>query len=282
MKGIYKAIFILQALTLMVFAAGTLSAQTYAGYLKPTSVGLKGVDSLYVTITVPQGEDGNAEMSVLTAGNPKASVKPQTKFTGKGYYSTPWMAGVKTNLLADLISVPYAGVEVQLAGRFSLDLSGWYGQWNVFYPYEGTKLYGLAPEFRWWIGKGQTMKKGHFLGLHGMAAWYTLQWKDKWDGSKVIYQNGTDSLYDTGSTTPAWSCGLTYGYSLPLDKEGRLGLEFYVGMGYSRYQQKCIYPNPDPEGMAFITHEVKDRVGITKVGINLAYRFSLRRVKEMQ
>ena len=270
MKGKYKAIFILQALVFMGLAMDTLSAQTYSGYLKATGEGLKGVDSLYVTITVPQKQDVT---SVKVSPE-----KPKRDYTGKGYYTTPWMAGVKTNLLADLISIPYAGVEVQLAEEFSLDISGWFSQWNIFYPNEQTSIYGAAPEVRWWFGNSQTMKKGHFLGLHGMVAWYTLEWKDRY-GSKVIYQNGTNNLNDTGSTTPAWSCGVTYGYSLPLDRKGRLGLEFFVGAGYSHYQQKCIYPQE--EGVAKITHEVKDRVGVTKIGVNLTYRFSLRRVREM-
>lgn len=273
MKGFFKAIATFQLLVLMGLAAGTLSAQTYSGYLRATGEGLEGVDSLYVTITVPQ--QGNLVGEIPE----KASValRPQQQYTGRAYYATPWMASVKTNLLADLISIPYAGVEIQIAKNFSMDFSGWFGQWNVFYPNEQTKLYGAAPEFRWWFGKSQTMRRGHFLGLHGMAAWYTLEWKDK-AGNRVIYQNGTASLDDTGSTTPAWSCGLTYGYSLPLDKKGRLGLEFYVGLGYSRYQQKRIYPNP--VGTSFAIHEVKQRVGVTKAGVNLSYRFSLRRVKE--
>ncbi len=279
MKGIYKAIFILQALFLMGFTADILSAQTYSGYLKATGEGLKGVDSLYVTITVPEMSSGfTGGQTKVTVENKSASERPKHVYTGKGYYTTPWMAAVKTNLLADLISIPYAGVEVQLAEDFSLDISGWFSQWNIFYPNEETSLYGAAPEVRWWFGNSQTMKKGHFLGLHGMVAWYTLEWKDR-AGDRVIYQNGTQDLNDAGSTTPAWSCGVTYGYSLPLDRKGRLGLEFYVGAGYSRYQQKCIYPLK--EGAAQLVHEVKDRVGITKIGLNLAYRFSLRPVREV-
>ena len=270
MKGIYKAICILQSLIFIGLAADTLSAQTYSGFLKATGEGLKGVDSLYVTITVPQQGD-RVQANISTEPLKRT-------YTGKGYYVTPWMAGVKTNFLSDLISIPYLGVEVQLANKFSLDISGWFSMWNIFYPSEDTKMYGAAPEFRWWFGNGQTMKKGHFLGLHGMAAWYTLEWMDRF-GDRVIYQNGTADLKDTGSATPAWSCGVTYGYSYPLDRKGRLGLEFYAGVGYSRYQQKCIYPRMG--STAIITHEVKSRVGITKIGVNLAYRFSLRPVKEM-
>lgn len=250
-------------------SAGRLSAQTYAGYLKITGENTSGPDSLYVTITVPEsGSAGNLSMAAS-----EKTARPSAAYDHKPYYATPWMAGVKTNLLSDLISIPYAGIEVQLARRLSLDLSGWYGRWNVFCPDPQTNLYGAAPELRLWFGD-EMMRKGHFVGLHGMAAWYTLRWKAK-DGTEVIFQNGTADLDDAGSTTPAWSCGVTYGYSLPLDSKGRLGLEFYIGMGYSRYQQKRIVP----EDKSY-SHQVRSQVGITKVGVNLAYRFSLRRVKE--
>ena len=66
--------------------------------------------------------------------------------------------------------------------------------------------------------------------------------------------------------------------ALPLDKKERLALEFFVGVGYSHYQQKCIYPKSS--GSTSLSHEVKDRVGVTKAGVNLAYRFSLRPVRE--
>ena len=268
MKGSVNKIAALVALALMGLISGSLSAQTYTGYLKPVDSGLKGVDSLHITIELCQS--GERISSVGLSGQDLG------KFGTRGYYSTPWMASVKTNLLSDIISIPYAGVEVQLAKKLSLDLSGWFSKWNAFYPDEQTMLYGAAPELRWWIGD-QTMKKGHFVGLHGMVAWYTFAWRDG-DGNKVIYQNGKSSLKDTGSTTPAWSCGATYGYALPLDKKGRLGFEFYLGLGYSRYQQKCITTLPD--GKVNYIHEDRDRVGVTKVGVSLAYRFSLRRYKE--
>lgn len=279
MKGIIKRIFIPLFLSLAGIFAGGISAQTYSGYLKATGEGLEGIDSLYVTITVPESGrkvDLYGDLSVAPAARKTFSAeKPQ--YVGKGYYATPWMAGIKTNLVSDLLSIPYAGLEIQIARKLSLDLSGWYSRWNIFYPNEQTRIYGGAPELRWWVGNGKTMNKGHFVGLHGMAAWYTLEWRDE-EGNKVIYQNGKDDRFDAGSTTPAWSCGVTYGYSLPLDKKGRLGFEFFIGLGYSSYQQKRIYSIPD--GGSYFRHEVKSQIGITKVGVNLAYRFSLRRYKE--
>lgn len=256
--------------------SGRLSAQTYSGYLRIIEGDSTGPDSLYVTITVPgsgQTVDLYGDLSMIAAAE-KASRKSASdeKYSHRPYYSTPWMAGIKTNLVSDLISIPYAGVEIQLARKLSLDLNGWYSKWNIFYPNPQTRIYGGAPELRLWLGE-EMMKKGHFIGLHGMAAWYTLEWKDK-DGTNVIFQNGKDDYRDAGSTTPAWSCGVTYGYSLPLDRKGRLGFEFYIGLGYSYYQQKRIVPEDK-----IYSHQVNSQVGITKAGVNLAYRFSLRRVK---
>lgn len=244
MKGFLKLIVALQVLAIMGMSAGNLSAQN----LRSRS-----------------GQDTDRSVALSNE-----------KYNGRGYYATPWMAGVKVNMLPFLISVPYAGVEVQLADKLSLDLSGWYGKWNVFHYNDQTNLYGGAPEIRWWLGD-QPMRKGHFVGLHGMAAWYTLEWRTK-DGNTVIYQNGSADQNDSGSLNPAWSCGFTYGYSLPLDKKGRLGFEFYVGLGYYSYQQKSIETLPN--GRFNYQHQVRDGIGITKIGANLAYRFSLRRYKE--
>lgn len=258
-----KRIFTFILVIILSVCAGTSFAQTYTGFLKYDGEGGVCPDTLLVTITVPV----SAEPSDI-------SNKYDREYSKRPYYATPWMAGIKTNLLSDLISIPYAGVELQLSRKISLDLSGWFSKWNAFYPNKQTSLYGGAPELRFWFGD-EIMKRGHFIGLSGMAAWYTMEWEDK--GEVVIYQNGTADILDSGSMTPAWSCGLTYGYSLPLDRTGRLGMEFYIGYGYSHYDQKRIALLSD--GTTVFTHEQNDHLGITKVGVNLAYRFSLRRVK---
>ena len=50
-----------------------------------------------------------------------------------------------------------------------------------------------------------------------------------------------------------------------------------LAYGYYNYKQKCI---PVGEDKRDYRPEVKDGIGITKVGVSLAYRFSLRRYKE--
>ena len=285
----------------------TAVAQTYSGYLKVDDVNGNGPDSLYVTITVPEmsyrtrtiyivdtvyvekgsqkhrygrGEHWSSRPDVPQYRNYQGAVTSTKEVSGrrkhKGYYTSPWMIGVKTNLLSDAVAIPSLGFEVQLYDNLSFDLGGWWSKWNIFHPNRQTRIYGAAPEVRWWFGE-EMMRRGHFVGLHGMVAWYTLAWKGK-DGTTAIYQNGLNDVMDVGSTSPSWSCGVTYGYSLPLDKTGKLGLEFYAGLGYQSYQYKRIIAAED--GSNSFTHHIRHQFGLTKVGANLTYRFSLRRYKE--
>lgn len=252
---------------------GTSAAQTYSGYLKLDDESLKGPDSLLVTITIPK--DAYVRDTVILSRSEIRDMRKAGTYSPKPYYATPWMMGFKTNILSDAIAIPYAGVELQLTEHLSLDISGWYSRWNIFYPNRQTNIYGAAPELRWWFG-GRAMTKGYYVGLHANLAWYTLEWRDS-EGKKIIYQNGIDVVRDPGTKYPAWSCGLTYGYSHPLDRKGHWNMEYYVGLGYASYQQKRIYP---VEGDTYYKHEVNSYIGITKVGINLTYRFSLRRMKQ--
>lgn len=301
-----KAILIFLMSVMAFCGMRSAVAQTYSGYLKIDDINGKGPDSLHVTITVPemsyktrtiyvvdtvyvdrsaQGQSYSRDVrkpqrpqrpQYERPERPVRQLKAQASHNQyKSYYSTPWMFGVKTNLISDLIAIPYAGFEVQLYDNISLDLNGWLSKWNIFYPNKQTRIYGAAPEVRWWFGE-EMMRRGHFVGLHGMVAWYTLEWRDT-DGTTVIFQNGLNDPKDAGSKSPSWSCGVTYGYSLPLDRTGNLGLEFYVGLGYISYRHKRIFPSED--GWSYYTHHAHDQVGITKVGANLTYRFSLRRVR---
>ncbi len=256
---------------LMAMASWTAEAQVYSGYLKLDGDSYKGPDSVHVSITLPK-DTYVRDTVFITNGEARAMRKARE---GRLYYATPWKMALKTNLLSDVIAVPYGGVEVQIAPMMSFNLEGWYTPLNIFHPNKQTKVYGGAPEFRWWFG-GAAMSKGYFVGLHANVAWYTLEWVDD-EGNRVIYQNGIDELYDPGTKYPAWSAGLTYGYLLPLNRKGSWNLEFYMGIGYADYQQKRIYPVEN--GGSYYKHEDNSYFGITKVGIDLTYSFSLRRVK---
>lgn len=193
-------------------------------------------------------------------------------------WDTPWMMGFKTNLISDAMLVPSLGVEIQLARKLSLDIQGWLTDHNVFVPSDkDASAYGFSPELRWWLSD-DLMKRGFFLGLHGTCMWYTLQWKDG-----LLYQNGPENVWngiyhDAGNSTPAWSAGVTGGYSLGLGRKANWGLEFVVGVGYGNYKQNVAEKVQD--SWRLVEHQNKPHFGITRAGINLTYRFSVRKVNE--
>lgn len=217
-----------------------------------------------------------SEVTEVEARPKVREYKPRT-VREKKYWDTPWMLGLKTNLAGDAILVPNLGVEVQLGQSLSLDLQGWFTDRNIFNPDDQhTNFYGLAPELRWWI-KGNTMRKGSFVGLHARCAWYTLQWKDG-----LLYQNGPEDIWEgnyhnSGNLHPAWSAGLTYGYSLGLGRKANWGLEFVIGLGYARYQHNTAAFNGTM--WELVEHQDNHHFGITRAAVNLTYRFSVRRVK---
>lgn len=191
-------------------------------------------------------------------------------------HDTPWMMAFKTNLLSDAMAIPSLGMEIQLAERMSLDLQGWYTGTNMFCREDvNTNVYGFTPELRWWTGN-RAMRKGTFVGVHARVAWYTLQWTDGF-----LYQNGADGSHiaDAGSSSPAWSVGFTYGYSMALDKKDRWGLELLLGLGYGKYSQNVGEWNEADQMWNFVEHQDNTHIGITRASINLTYRFSVRKVK---
>lgn len=190
-------------------------------------------------------------------------------------WDTPWLIGLKTNLIADAMVIPSFGLEFQIGKKLSLDLQGWYTNYNVFCKGDpNTNVYGFTPEIRWW-SKGAAMERGSFFGVHARTAWYTMQWRDGY-----LYQNGAEDQYDSdaGNVAPAWSIGLTYGYSFALDRKAHWGLELVLGIGYGTYRQNLGRLNEEDNTWYIHEHQDNTHIGITRAGVNLTYRFSVRRV----
>ena len=191
-------------------------------------------------------------------------------------WDTPYMIGIKTNLIADAMAIPLAGLEFQLGKHGSFDLQGWYTDYNIFCRTdENAHVYGVSPEFRWWV-KDRAMERGSFFGIHGNVAWYTLQWTDGF-----LYQNGGKDQYskNAGNSSPAWSVGITYGYCFALDRKAHWGLELLLGVGYGSYEHNRGLWNEAEKQWEIYDHSLNPHIGITKAGINLTYRFSARKVK---
>lgn len=179
------------------------------------------------------------------------------------FWLTPNIMAIKTNLLSDAMAIPSLGLEVQIYKGLSLDVSGSYGFYNIFNKAESDmSSWHVSPELRYWFGE-HPLQKGHFIGLHGNVSNYSLEWRDG-----VVYQNVPGH--------EAWSAGFTYGACARMGKKSHWGLEFVIGVGYGRYYQNIGTMEP---GKFVINEEIgpqlQEHFGLTKLAVNLVYRFSV-------
>ena len=248
------------------------------------------IDTVYIRDTVVIVKE------VVYMGQPAATqktsaisiIKEPRNYELKG----SWYAAVKTDVATDILAVPQLGVEVQLSEKLSLDLMGWFSQWTYINPCDEYKVYGFRPELRYWVNGA--MSKGLFFGLHANVAWYTMMSNktDFYQNASLCtdtecskshfyqytYQNSEGvNVTNLYHDTPAWSAGLTAGYSLSLDKSDRWAVEFVAGVGYAHYEQNW-YQKSSPWSLKSVeAPQVKDYFGITRAGVNLSYRFPVRK-----
>ena len=77
---------------------------------------------------------------------------------------------VKTNLLSDAFYNPNIGVEVGLAPKWSLDVSGQANFWDLSHG-RRWKHWAVQPEIRYWFCEAMG---GHFLGAHLLGGQYNI------------------------------------------------------------------------------------------------------------
>lgn len=69
-----------------------------------------------------------------------------------GTYQTVWgqNVAVKTNLLSDAILSPNLGIEIGLAPKWTLDVTGQFNGWNLSHDRK-WKHWAIQPEARYWL-----------------------------------------------------------------------------------------------------------------------------------
>ena len=222
-------------------------------------------DTVYVRDTVVVFKEQAVTAPVVTKEQAYEEYRAESMKKRHIDWLRPNVMAVKTNLLSDAMAVPSLGLEFQLVKGLSLDLSGSYGFYNLFnVNRRDMQVCYASPELRWWFGENP-LQKGSFIGLHGNVGMYTLEWRDG-----IAYRNSLDDL--------AWSAGFTYGAVACLDRKAHWGLEFVIGVGYGRYLQNVGLFATDGEFMPDVEAgpQFKEHFGITKLAVNLVYRFSLR------
>lgn len=180
---------------------------------------------------------------------------------GFAQYGVAQKVAVKTNLLYDAALSPNAGVEIGLAPKWTLDVSGQFNAWTV----RGRrwKHWAVQPEARYWFCDRFA---GHFVGVHGHGGQYNV---GGFNGR--LHFLGTDLRKLAGSRYQGWfiGAGVSYGYAWILNQHWNLEAEIGVGYSYTRFDRfRCA-------GCGKKVEEDKPHhyVGPTKAAINIVYLF---------
>lgn len=202
----------------------------------PEPAGERSSESEPVTAIVPE-----PEQPVVTESQVVKSVEPD---------APRYRWAVKTNVAYLAATVANLGVEYSFGRHYSVDLPVIYSPYTVARDYR-LRFLAIQPEFRYWLGSPM---KGHFFGAHLNIGAFNIS-VDK----KNRYQS-PDGFY---------GMGLSYGYALPFARHW--GAEFSVGAGYVHTKYDVYYNIPN--GARYEKGTPYNYWGLTKVGVNLVYRF---------
>lgn len=168
---------------------------------------------------------------------------------------------LKTNLLYDVAASPSLGVEVGLAPRWTLDISGNVTAWKV--KNHSWKQWMAVPEARYWFCE---RFQGHFVGVHAIGGQFNF---GNIDHLPNFLNNRLSALKDRRRQGWGVGAGVSYGYSWILAKHWNIEAEIGIGWMYTRYDE---YPCAEC-GDKIRDNAVHNYVGPTKAAVNLIYVF---------
>lgn len=169
---------------------------------------------------------------------------------------------IKSNILYDLTATISAGIEVGLAPRWSIDVSGNFNAWTMKND-RRWKHYLVQPEVRYWLCD---RFMGHFVALHLHGGQYNF------GGIKnSINFLGTNLSNLTTHRYQGWlaGAGVGYGYAFVLGRHWNLELEAGIGYAYTVFDEfECAGC-----GRKVNTDLNHHYFGPTKLAVNFVYLF---------
>ena len=169
---------------------------------------------------------------------------------------------IKSNILYDLTATISAGIEVGLAPRWSIDVSGNFNAWTMKND-RCWKHYLVQPEVRYWLCD---RFMGHFVALHLHGGQYNF------GGIKnSINFLGTNLSNLTTHRYQGWlaGAGVGYGYAFVLGRHWNLELEAGIGYAYTVFDEfECAGC-----GRKVNTDLNHHYFGPTKLAVNFVYLF---------
>ncbi|MCD7721495.1 MAG: DUF3575 domain-containing protein [Prevotellaceae bacterium] len=169
---------------------------------------------------------------------------------------------LKTNLLYDATATVNAGVEIGLAPKWTLDLSGNYNGWT-FDDGKHWKHWLAQPEARYWFcdrfGR-------HFIAAHALGGQYNF---GNFDGGYNFLGTNLHKLKNKYYQGWFVGFGVAYGYAWMLGQHWNLEAEIGIGYAYTKFDSypcaKC--------GTKIESDKSHHYVGPTKAAVNLVYVF---------
>lgn len=183
-------------------------------------------------------------------------------------FSLAWFANshsqqlsVKSNLLYDAMLSPNLGLELGVADKWSVELSGNFNDWRV--NGHSWKHWFVQPEARYWLCE---RFGGHFLAAHLIAGEYNFG-----NIKNNVNFLGSDFSQLSDKRFQGWAAGagIGYGYTWMLSRHWSMEAEIALGWIYTRYDS---YPCASC-GSRLETNKAHNYVGPTKTAVNLIYVF---------
>lgn len=169
--------------------------------------------------------------------------------------------GIKTNLIPDATLSPNLGVEVGLANKWTLDITGEVNFWDV--NRHKWKHWLVQPEIRYWLCDRFA---GHFFGLHAIGGQYNF-------GNIKNHINFLGSNFSelTDYRFQGWGAGagIAYGYAWALSKHWNFEAEIGIGWIYTRFDK---YPCAEC-GTKLEHDKPHNYFGPTKAALSFEYLF---------
>ena len=178
---------------------------------------------------------------------------------------------LKTNLLHDATASVNLGVELGIAPKWTVQLSGSYNGWTVNDMRWRHAL--VEPEVRWWACERFS---GFFVGAHLLGG--TAAVGNVWDFSQygTAFPNLKDYLLNDAML---FGGGAVVGYDLVLGRHWNL--EFELGVGYLYVTGDEYRLSTDADGKRYLPAgaqpvlkgSIFDYVGPTKLSVTISYLF---------
>ncbi|MDO4335908.1 MAG: DUF3575 domain-containing protein [Bacteroidales bacterium] len=180
----------------------------------------------------------------------------------KCLYSDAQSVALKTNLVYDATANANLAVEMQVAPKWTVELSGNLNLWK-FSEGKQWRNYVVQPEVRYWLCDTFS---GHFFGAHLFGGQYNIGKVDL--GFSML---GTDFSKLKDMRYQGWFTGLgvAYGYDWIINRHWNVEAEIGIGWAYTRFDS---YPCAHC-GSKIDSDRPHNYFGPTKLAVNIEYLF---------